>query len=440
MGLFGYTDESVISNLILQNISLRGKSNVGVVVGNANYSMIHDVLAYEAKSTTGAPYYCAEATAGNAGGLVGKADNSTIIDSYFYGRVMGITAAGGIVGESAATDVSDCAAGNSIEATTIAGGIVGKAGEATKVARCYSRNTLSATAIGGIIGQHQGDTESSISNCAYLAASSTLPVAVAADGASAITATGNRTCATVSDMEGLNLKDLLGDDKWYYFHEDISDCPVPASLADDYLVWAGMKDADGYIFTPNDVQASSYCIVGYEGSETELILPETYKGKPVTKVGDRAFKGSNITYMTIPDCYTSIGIEAFADCPDLVYLFMGDGVTSAYNGWLKNCPKVASLYVDPDNTAYCYENNTLYDLIKTRLIRCETTIQGILTLPSTVTTIEPAAFANCYDLTVVDLRDAGTDWTVNRSLSSTALQCQQIHAVHHEPGQLPQQC
>ena len=113
VGLFGYTDGAVISNLILQNISLRGKSNVGVVVGNANYSMIHDVLAYEAKSTTGEPYYCAEATAGNAGGLVGKADNSTIIDSYFYGRVMGITAAGGIVGESSATDVSDCAAGSS---------------------------------------------------------------------------------------------------------------------------------------------------------------------------------------------------------------------------------------------------------------------------------------------------------------------------------------
>ena len=135
-----------------------------MVVGNANYSMIHDVLAYEAKSTTGAPYYCAEATAGNAGGLVGKADNSTIIDSYFYGRVMGITAAGGIVGESAATDVSDCAAGNSIEATTIASGIVGKAGTATKVARCYSRSTLSATTVAGIIGQHQGDSESSVSN------------------------------------------------------------------------------------------------------------------------------------------------------------------------------------------------------------------------------------------------------------------------------------
>ena len=419
VGLFGYTDGAVISNLILQNISLKGESNVGVVVGNANYSMIHDVLVYEAKATDGTPYDCAEATVGNAGGLVGRADNTTIIDSYFYGCVKGFMAAGGIVGESATANVSDCAAGNSVESDVIAGGIVGKAGTATKVARCYSRSTLSATTVAGIIGQHQGDSESSVSNCAYLSANESLLVAVAAGEASEFTATGNRRCATVSDMEGLKLKDLLGDDKWYYFHEDISDCPVPASLADDYLVWAGMKDADGYIFTPNDVQASSYCIVGYEGSETELILPETYKGKPVTKVGDRAFKGSNITYMTIPDCYTSIGTEAFADCPDLVYLFMGDGVTSAYNGWLKNCPKVASLYVDPDNTAYCYENNTLYDLIKTRLIRCETTIQGILTLPSTVTTIEPGAFANCYDLTVVDLRDAGTDWTVNRSLSSS---------------------
>ena len=36
VGLFGYTDGAVISNLILQNISLRGKDNVGVVVGNAS--------------------------------------------------------------------------------------------------------------------------------------------------------------------------------------------------------------------------------------------------------------------------------------------------------------------------------------------------------------------------------------------------------------------
>ena len=411
VGLFGYTDGAAISNLILQNISLKGESNVGVVVGNANYSMVHDVLVYEAKAADGSEsYYCAEATDGNAGGLVGKADNSTIIDSYFYGRVKGIAAAGGIVGESAATDISDCAAGNSIEATTIAGGIVGKAGEATKVGRCYSRNTFTATTVGGIIGQHQGDAESSISSCAYLDANSTLPVAVAADGASAITATDNRLCVTVSNMEGLKLEDLLGHDKWYYFHKDISDCPVPASLADDYLAWAGMKDAKGYIYTPID-EGASYSIIGYEGSETELVLPTEYKEKPVTKVGDRAFKGSAITYMTIPDCYTSISTEAFADCTSLVYLNMGKGVTSSYTDWLKGCSKLASLIVDNDNTAYCAPGEkVLYDYAKTRLIRCATMTSGTITVPSSVNKIEAGAFMGCDDLTVVDLRETTTNW------------------------------
>ena len=101
---------------------------------------------------------------------------------------------------------------------------------------------------------------------------------------------------------------------------------------------------------------------------------------------------------------------------------MGAGVTSVYNGWLKNCPKVASLNVKEGNTAYCYENNTLYDLIKTRLIRCETTIQGTLTLSSSITTIEPGAFFNCDKLNIVDMRETTPNWGgLYRNLSNNPI-------------------
>ena len=99
VGLFGYTKAASIGNLILQNISLKGQDNVGVVAGTAVNTLIHDILVYDASSSEGT-YYCAEATSGNAGGLVGTANNSNVDNCYFYGKVKGTTAVGGIVGNT----------------------------------------------------------------------------------------------------------------------------------------------------------------------------------------------------------------------------------------------------------------------------------------------------------------------------------------------------
>ena len=49
-------------------------------------------------------------------------------------------------------------------------------------------------------------------------------------------------------------------------------------------------------------------ITGFEGTETEVIIPSEIDGKPVTSIGESAFQYcTKLTGITIPDSVTSIG-------------------------------------------------------------------------------------------------------------------------------------
>lgn len=53
-------------------------------------------------------------------------------------------------------------------------------------------------------------------------------------------------------------------------------------------------------------------------SDTELVIPEKYKGKPVLGIGDEAFKGcTDITSITLPDTVEFIELSAFEGCTAL---------------------------------------------------------------------------------------------------------------------------
>lgn len=62
----------------------------------------------------------------------------------------------------------------------------------------------------------------------------------------------------------------------------------------------------------------SVMITGYNGSESELVVPETIDSKKVTIIGDRAFReNTNIVNVTLPFGVVEIGKSTFWDCKNM---------------------------------------------------------------------------------------------------------------------------
>ena len=107
-------------------------------------------------------------------------------------------------------------------------------------------------------------------------------------------------------------------------------------------------------------------LIGYVGTNTELILPESYNGQNyeiykyafygcssltsitigngVTSIGDDAFAYcSSLTSITIPDSVTSIGDDAFYDCDNLTSITIPDSVTSIGSYAFRNCSRLSTI-------------------------------------------------------------------------------------------------
>ena len=119
---------------------------------------------------------------------------------------------------------------------------------------------------------------------------------------------------------------------------------IPAtghSYADGVCVNCGEKESSKYFYYAV-LEDGTAEITGYDGLETELVIPSEIDGYTVTHIGDSAFFGCySLTEITIPDSVTSIGDYAFADCNSLTDVYYlgseekwNDISVGAYNEYL----------------------------------------------------------------------------------------------------------
>lgn len=61
-------------------------------------------------------------------------------------------------------------------------------------------------------------------------------------------------------------------------------------------------------------------VARYNGDSSYVVIPQNYKGVPVTEIRDGAFAGSSVEGVIIPPSLQTIGADAFADCRNLRYV------------------------------------------------------------------------------------------------------------------------
>lgn len=147
--------------------------------------------------------------------------------------------------------------------------------------------------------------------------------------------------------------------------------------------------ATGLVFNTTATYAA---VVGYTGTSGTVVIPSTYNGLPVTKIGIRAFcceDGTNIiTSITVPDSVTYISELAFANNTILTSFNFNDNITYYGAGAFMGCSALSSQLVFSTITPTILKSHAFY--------HCSS-LTGTVSL-NAISEIESSVFTNCSSL------------------------------------------
>ena len=134
---------------------------------------------------------------------------------------------------------------------------------------------------------------------------------------------------------------------------------------------------------------------------TSVTIPDS-----MTSIGNMTFSGcSGLTSVTIGNSVTNIGYWAFDGCSGLTSVTIPDSVTSILGAVFRDCRGLTNISVAAGNPQYSSANGMLLTKDGTTLLQG---INGDVTIPDSVTSIEYEAFSGCSGLTSVTIPDSVT--------------------------------
>lgn len=185
---------------------------------------------------------------------------------------------------------------------------------------------------------------------------------------------------------------------------------APGAVFDPALMTAFADDAATWL--RYDVEEDHVVITGCDTSVTEVTIPDSINGLPVTVIGDYAFNGSDITSIKIPDSVTKIGNYAFSMSSGLKTVTLPENLETVGIRAFEMCSALSEVNFPEklvefsscvfESTPWLTEQRKkdTFVIVNGDLIDAQNA-KGEVIIPSDVKYVSPSAFARNTDITSV---------------------------------------